>query len=301
MSERITDANRATEVQTRLNTLRGEADMNSRALATGLKIHKPSDDPEVLGRGLALKANELLLEQYQNNADRAARITGVTARSLDDMSQDIVRAQEVAGLTNNELTVAQYGAYKEEVNGLLESMFTKSNETYLGKPLFAGTNTGVTPFTVVRDGGGKITSISYVGNSNTAEAAISPTVNIDPHADGVTNNNLLSAMNAVMALRDALEANDSAAVAAVQSGSLLVSSDNMSEAVAKIGSKMFRIDVAKSRNASDITVGRDSIGDEISAKYEESLIKIQQAMSAYEVATKIYSGILGELGLIKHI
>lgn len=298
MSTRITDSNVTTEINSRLNSLRQITDSRARELSTGLRVHLPSDDPEAIGRSLGFKVDETKLAQFQENVNRAKDIATSTAMALQEMDSIISRSQEIAGRTNDQLSIPKHSIFSTEVNGLLDQIFSSGNRDYLGEQLFGGTITDTPSFTAVRDGNNKITSVAYVGNSDKAEASISPTIKLSAHADGATNNKILAAMNAIMALRDALDATDPAAVATAQTGALLTATGDMAESVAKTGSIMNRIETADFRNELDIRENQKNIGREINAAFEESMAQYKQAFLAFQASSQVYSTILNNRGLL---
>ncbi len=121
-------------------------------LASGVRIHKPSDDPYLAG--LALKYDSGIGEnkQWMENMENGKKWLAYSTDSLShvqDISQTLY-SKAVQG-DNDALSDESKAAIAREVDALLEELYKMSNQTYLGKSIFNGDATNVPPFLDRRD------------------------------------------------------------------------------------------------------------------------------------------------------
>ena len=211
-------------------------------VASGQRIQQPSDDSAAAGRVLNYQSSARRAYQYLRNADRALELSQASFSGLTQIKSVSDRASELATLGQGATSPEARNAYAAEVNQLLEQTLQLGNSTLGSDHLFAGTAVDQPPFTVTRDANGRITSASYAGNSNPMEIPLSDTASLSPLTTGATNQGISDFLNQLVALRDALESGDSAALSTTQSN-LVGSEDKLVSALAEHGAVQMRIDV----------------------------------------------------------
>jgi flagellar hook-associated protein 3 len=111
-------------------------------LASGTKIHRPSDDPVGITKLIKLKTDIAENEQYQQNNSDAKSWLEVTENSLMDIKDMFQRIRELAvqgsNGTYNETDTANIA---KEVEQLKEELITTANSSIAGKYIFSGFKT----------------------------------------------------------------------------------------------------------------------------------------------------------------
>lgn len=297
--DRVTDSNHARNAQDRMAGISVKISKLNNDIATGQRVHQASDNPDSIRRSMDYKTKESAVVRYDKNASVAETIVSFSSKALMDFNDVIVRAQELAALSGTDLAKESFGVYALEVSQILEQAVDLGNTRHLGQSLFGGTVTNTEPFTVTRDGTGKITAVAFVGNTDQAQVNVADNIMVSPYADGQTTGDLLTIMNTFMALRDALEAADPTAVQGLHTGALGNATGQIGTAVAKMGTISGRIEFAKLNNEKDLNESEKVISKETSTNLTDAIVDLKQLQVAYEAATVVYGKVLGNLGMIE--
>ena len=209
-------------------------------VATGQRIFQPEDDPSAVGRVLNLESEQREIAQYVRNADRALEISQASFSGLQQIKKVTDRATEIGTLGTGAISDASARAYASELDQLIEQTLQLSNTTFRNDYLFAGTAVDTPPYVATRGADGKVTSVAYTGNADRAAIQLSETAAITPGTTGATNSGLGALLNQLVAMRDALTANNATGVTAAQTG-LLASEDLIVSALAEHGGVEMRI------------------------------------------------------------
>lgn len=155
--------------QSQMDGLRAEAEALQSQISSGERLQRSSDDPVASSRLRALARAERLAGIESDNAARANEELSASSSRLDDITNALIRARELALQAGSDGTSAAVrDAIANEIAQLRESVFTSANATSLsGRSLFGGEVTGAA-YTL--DGSGNAT---YVGSveSGTLEIA----------------------------------------------------------------------------------------------------------------------------------
>lgn len=268
-------------------------------VATGQRIFNPEDDPSAVGRVLNLETESRAIEQYSRNVDRALEVSQSTYSSLQQLKKVSDRAGELATLGAGVLGNDAAAAYASEVDQLIEQAVQLGNSKLRNDYLFAGTATDAPPYSVTRNGDGRITSVAYTGNSDRAEIVLSEATSINPGSTGTTNEGIEAFLNSLIALRDALRVNDSAAVTAVQAD-LTTGEDLIINSLAEHGGVQSRIEATQAlldRRADDIET---LISSETDIDLPEYIVRLSQSQTAYQAALQSGANIM-RLSLLDYI
>ncbi|MEK7278745.1 MAG: flagellar hook-associated protein FlgL [Chloroflexota bacterium] len=177
-------------------------------IASGQRVQQPHDDPAAAGTALTLKSSLAANETYLQNVATAKEwlnaaeaslngVVGILGRALNDARQgasDTLGAEERA-------TLGQH------VDGLIADALTQLNARHRGSYLFAGFKTTTQPFA---PSGSPVTSVTYNGDSGTRLIEIEPGQTLAANVTGGAPT--AAAFNALITLRDNLNANNTAAV-----------------------------------------------------------------------------------------
>ena len=260
-------------------------------VATQQRIFQPEDDPAAVGRYLTLDAERRQITQYITNSDYALDLTQATYSGIQAIKKLSDRAGELATLGAGSISADASTAYAAEVDQLLEQALLQVNSRLRNDYIFAGTAVDTPPFSATRDAAGKITGVSYVGNSTQTSVQISDTASIAPGSTGDTNTKLGDFINHLVQLRDALNSGSTANVSAAQS-LLEGDEDNIVSAMSENGAVQLRIEVSQSQSKERLANVNTLISGETSVNLPEAITKLSQASLAYEAALQSMSRIM---------
>jgi flagellar hook-associated protein 3 FlgL len=268
-------------------------------VATGQRILQPEDDPAAVGRVLNLQSERRQIDQYASNADRALQIAQASYSGLNSIKTISDRATELGTLGTGALGPEAMKAYGSEVNQLIEQALQFANTRFNGDYIYGGTAVDSPPFTATRDASGKIVSVTYAGNTAQASIPLSEATSIAPGTTGATNSGLSDFLNNLIALRDGLNAGDSAAVETSRTG-LAQSEDLLISAIADNGGVQTRIEASRSQQADRMTSLDSLVSSETDADMPSTIVKLNQAQTAYQAALQSAANIM-RLSLLDYI
>ena len=252
-------------------------------ISTGLRISQPSDDPSAYGRVLIYQTSQREVAQYAKNAATALAVSQATYAGLQSVNAVADRAGELAVLGASTLGATSMQSYAVEVNQLIEQAVQIGNTKYNNNYLFAGTAVDSPPFTATRDADGRITGVTYGGNSSQTSIPLSSGSQVAPSTTGVTNQGIETFITQLIALRDALNSGDTSAVNATQAG-LTDSGNLIISAIAETGGVQTRIEAAQSDLQSRSATLDTLISNEDSTDITTAVVKLSQAQTAYQAA-----------------
>lgn len=186
-------------------------------LATGLKIRKSSDDPT--GYGIARRLDSFVrqYDQVTRSIESAISWTNSTQDTMDDIvnlmtsayEEGIRGANSTFGADGRELVANRVDLIMNEV---IERLNTKTADGYI----FAGTNTTTKPFVLDNAAGADGAGVSYYGNDSSQQRTVGVDLRLDIGISGdrMTGSGGVALTETLGALRDALNANDNAAIEA---------------------------------------------------------------------------------------
>lgn len=268
-------------------------------VSTGQKIFEAEDNPSAVGRVLNLESEQRQIAQYERNASRAITVSQASFAGLQAVKKVSDRATEIGALGSGVNGAAANTAYATEVDQLVEQAFQAANARYGNDYLFAGTAIDTPPFTATRDANGRITAVTYVGNADRSAIAVSATSQITAGTDGATNASLGAFINNLVSLRDALTANNRAAVATAQD-SLIDDENSLVSSIAELGGVQTRIEAAQSQLKDRATNLATLVSDEVDADLPTTLVKLNQATTAYQAALQSGAKIM-QLSLLDYV
>jgi flagellar hook-associated protein 3 FlgL len=268
-------------------------------VATGQRIFQPEDDPSAVGRVLGLESEQREIAQYVRNADRALEISQASFSGLQQIKKVSDRATEIGTLGTGAISDASARAYASELDQLIEQTLQLSNTTFRNDYLFAGTAVDVAPFLATRGADGKVTSVAYQGNADRATIQLSENAGITPGTTGATNAGLGTLLNQLVALRDALTANNPTGITAAQTG-LLASEDLIVSALAEHGGVEMRI----AANRAQLFDRTDNLEALVSAEADldlpTTIVRLNQSQTAYQAALQSAANIM-QLSLLDYV
>lgn len=221
-------------------------DRYNNQLGTGKKILKPSDDPSSTTLQMGLLSELRRIGQYAENVQAGVTWLENTDVALREVGDVIHRLRDLA-VRGGSSTLAQDSrdALAEEVDEQIDHLIQVGNSKVGNRYIFAGTRTTVPPMEKHLDADGRISSVSYAGNSGSIGVEVASGVTIDVNIPG--SDVFSDVLDAAINLRDKLFAGDLDAVG----GSCLSDLDNATEIVlqqrAIVGAKSNRFELTESR------------------------------------------------------
>ena len=288
---RVPTSSNSTAMLAQVQTVSERQSRLQTQVATQQRIFQPEDDPAAVGRYLTLDAERRQINQYITNTDYALDLSQTTYAGIQAMKKLSDRAGELATLGAGTISPDASKAYGAEVDQLLEQALLQVNSRLRNDYIFAGTAVDTPPFLATRDANGKITAVSYVGNSTQTSVQISDTASIAPGSTGDTNTKLGAFINHLVQLRDALNSGSTASVSAAQT-LLEGDEDNIVSAMSENGAVQLRIEVSQSQSKERLANVNTLISGETAVNLPEAITQLSQASLAYEAALQSMSQIM---------
>jgi flagellar hook-associated protein 3 FlgL len=269
-------------------------------VSTGQRIRSIDEDPAAAGRVIAMQAERARIGQYDRNADRALELSQASFASLKSLQQVSERAGEIATLGSGVVGPDALRAYSAEVNQLIEQAVQAGNSRLRNDSLFAGTATDTVPFVATRDPGtGRVTAITYAGNSDRPVIALSESTEIAVGPEPGTNAGIRDFIAGLVRLRDALGSLDPAGVAASRPA-LDAAENTLLGAVSENGAVELRVESSRLQQRAraenlELLVSRESDAD-----LAETMVRLGQATTAYEASLSSANRIL-QLSILDYL
>ena len=288
------------QIATEMQSLDTSQNQLQAEVSSGLAVTQPSDNPAAMGQALNEIEQGRQTTQYIANANTAlsvAQASGTGLTQLGDLSNQLASITTEA--SSGTVSASELQSYGAQVNQLLEQAVQLGNTQFAGAYLYGGTAVSSAPFTATRDASGDITSVAYAGNSGSASIPISTTSAIAPTTSGATNQAIASFMNQIVALRDALNAGDTATVSTTDTA-LSSSGDTLITATADNAAMQSRIEAEQSVQNSLSANLSTTISSLTSADLPNTMIKLTQAETAYQAVLQSSAKIM-QTSLLQYI
>jgi flagellin-like hook-associated protein FlgL len=136
-----------------------------RQLATGKKISKASENPEIATRSKNLQSATRRDEQVMRNIENNLRLVGEAENFMESTIEQLHRIRTLAVQGGNDtLATADRALIATEINQQLEGLLRTANARSGGWSLFAGAEVAAAAFVETRNGIGEITAVRYAGD-----------------------------------------------------------------------------------------------------------------------------------------
>ncbi len=268
-------------------------------VSTNQRIFLPSDDPAAMGRMLSIDTEQNRIGQFRRNLDVASNVAQSSYSGLNSLNGLSTRAGELATLGRGVLGPGAASSYGGEVDQLLEQAVQLGNSRFGNDYLYAGTALDTEPFSVTRDSAGKITNVTYTGNLQPSTVSVSDTATINPRTEGDTNLGIRDFIKQLVALRDALNVNDTTAVGTAGAG-IDTATDTLIAGISQNGATQLRIQVAQTQQSSRSDNLEKLASSEADVDLAGTVVKLSQATSSYEAALASASKIMN-LSLLDYL
>jgi flagellar hook-associated protein 3 FlgL len=255
-------------------------------LSTTKRINRPSDDP--LGSNLVVRfrSTKDALESFQRATGAAREQLRATEAPLTRVVEILQQARESAVQGSSDVMQGSRSALAAHVNQLLEDLVSLANGKYAGRYVFGGIQTTTPAFTATRDASQQITGVTAnplgIGQVIQAEVSEGFSMQANLPGDEVFTKDV-DLFTTLIGLRDALAAEDTAAVAATLDD-LDAGIKQVDAAVGMIGVAVQRLNAVEKRNQDDLTRVEKLRSQVEDADIAEVYLDLQRMQNAFQAS-----------------
>ncbi len=251
-------------------------------LASGRRLHAPSDDPVATAQALRYRRDLGLNRQYLRGVDAARARLSAVDQALGGLTDTLQRARELAlQAGSGVLGTDQMQAIGVELNQLVLHAVQLGNTSFAGQFLFAGTKTTTPPFAPTGDPNAP-TSVTYAGNAVAIAQDLGQGVQVRVDVPG--NQAVLPAIQALIQLRDAVTAGDATTATGPALSALDGALDTVLQVRGSVGARVNRLDAIGNQLTEEQTSleGLRSGLEDIDVA--DTVVRLNAARNVYEAA-----------------
>lgn len=255
-------------------------------LSTGMKVSAPSDDPLAARRAINIRSVLAKNEQYISNISSAGPQLTESTTTVQTMLDELLRARELATEgANGTYDSRQRANLAEEVNQILEDMVNLSNHQTNGRFIFGGTRTTASPYTVTRDGAGRISGVTYGGNDEYVQLQVADGVQVAINEPGSrVFQGSQDIFQVMISLRDDLLNNQPANIQNVRLAELQSTQEQLLSSLARVGGIQNRMENAASDDEDYSVRLQQTLSDNIDVDYAETMVNLNMQSNAFQAA-----------------
>ncbi|SFA51873.1 flagellar hook-associated protein 3 FlgL [Anoxybacillus pushchinoensis] len=255
-------------------------------LATGKKIHRPSEDPVVAMKGMHYRTSLTEIEQFQRNLSEAYTWMENSESALGHTTNVLQRARElVVQAKNGTLGPEDRQAIAREIEQLKKDLVQVSNTKVAGKYIFNGTNIEQAP---VKDG----TPPTVTNNNDDFMVEVAKGVKLKIN---VTPNNVFN-KDLFETLQDIENVLNGTSTSGKTLDNLLSDLDNHLNAVlaerAELGARVNRLELVEQRLAEQQLIAKRMISDNEDADIEKIITELKSQESVHRAALAVGARII---------
>lgn len=249
-------------------------------LASGKRVQRPSDDPVATVDSMRLRARIAEVERMRRNAEDARDWLETTDSALDQATQILQRARELAvRAAAGSLPDSSLEAVRAEVEELRAHLIEVANTTLGGSYIFSGfaTNTPAYVLDATQPNG-----VRFVNSSGSIEREVAPGVRMTINVLG--NQAFDGAFTALQNLLTDLQNRDTAAISQSRIGELDGAIDQVLRLRAEVGAKVNRIELGLNR-MTEIRIDSERLLSEVEdVDVAETVMRLSVSEAAYRAA-----------------
>jgi flagellar hook-associated protein 3 FlgL len=283
---RITQSMITRNLLSYLNDTKESMSANQSAIASGKELSTSSDNPVKFSMITRFKEAQNRNEQYLNNVLDAQSWIESSTTVIEDLYEYSLNAKDIAQqAADSSLDADARTTLAERVASMIEEMVGLANTKYLGKYVFAGTQTQEeVPFCYDGD------AVTYKGHSDYIKrrAAENFDVNINIPGSELLNTDLFENL---INLRDALLNNDQETISQ-SAGKLEESADSLMTMDTKLGSLKNQFELTKNRLEASNTKLSSFISDLEDADLTKVITQYNSDEIVYQAALQTISDTL---------
>lgn len=280
--------------------------------STGQRIQSPDDDPVALRRVLDLQTEVGVLGQYQRNIARQQELATATFSGIKSLKTLVDRAGEIATLADDLKSPQELQIYATEITGLIHQAAQLMNATNRGDYLFGGTRTDQPPIVVETDANGRVTGVTYQGNTSVSEVEIARGVTFSAQAVAVNSagsgppgliadsRSGADLFSHLISLQNNLRAGDTAAITTTDRANLRADEDNVLFHLSANGTAQARLETTATMSGDRASSLEQQVSREADADLAQTLVKLNQTHTAYQAALQSGASLL-RLSLLDYL
>ncbi len=275
---RVTQAMITRNALLRVNQNRSNMAEIQEHIVTGRRVNRSSDDPTSFANTERYKTTLLENEQYLNKIKSANNWIDNSVSLLQQMSDISLRVRDIASIgADGQSDASVRITLAGELDALISEMIAINNSQYLGKSLFAGTDTKTADPFIYAAG-----AVSYIGNDDQMTRSYSESVNVTINVTGqeIMDTGIYTAMTDLLT---ALNANDEAGIR-TQIDTLKTSSEGIVALTSEMGARARNIELIQSRLEQSTHDIQGFLSDERDARIDEEIVRFKAEEFTYEAA-----------------
>ncbi|SFF75990.1 flagellar hook-associated protein 3 FlgL [Novosphingobium sp. CF614] len=277
-----------------MKNLRAQAETLQTQLGSGQKLARSSDDPVAASRLRALSRLDTLSQADTTNASRANNDLTLADSAMSEMSDAIIRAQELATqAASTTLSDDQRGAIGDELNQIHGYLLTLANaRDSNGNALFGGQNSG-DAYSLDASG-----NAVYIGTGASGDLPIGEGLSVSTSLSGPdflnftdASGNQTDVMATIKLLADALKGASTDPTGAAKDAltSLQSGLDTLSTAQTVVGTRLAWIDLTSERRT-DLSELRTAEESELGATdIATTVTQLQETLTVLEASQASFS------------
>jgi len=286
---RVTESLRFQSLQQNLQSASAKLSGLYEQMATQQSVSRPSDDPVKTAAIMRLNSALNAFKQNNDSMKNAQTFMDSATSRLEAVQDKLIQARTLAVRAGNStLSEHECKAIAGQINELLESILQDANTKFDDRFIFAGTKTDSAPFVATRDTDGKITSISYQGNTQDLHAPIgrdrTATLSVTGKAAYVDTGLLQSLIN----FRDDLEnagsmTSDQLATAMTNDlGAISDATDSLGVMTSVLAARASEIDILADQNDAAIVRAQEQLSNKRDADMAQLAIDLNRQQMVYQ-------------------
>ncbi|HLP06541.1 MAG TPA: hypothetical protein VK178_00140 [Opitutaceae bacterium] len=289
---RITSSTLASRMTSDLTRLSNTQSRLTQEMASGRRLIDANDDVPATGRVMAYESEKRSLQQYERNAQRGITNISVSSTALTSIKEVANKIFNIAPQAAASGVAVDQAALAAQIDGLLEQALSLANNQVGGTYLFGSQETSTAPFTATRDVNGRITAVTYTGDTGAApEVAVSESASVPTLNNGTQNQQLETMLNNFVAMRTAVLADNKPVIGSLQNA-IGDDESNIVTMLSTLSTAQFRIEATQEQNKSRFNQLADLSAGETDIDLAETIIKYQSAERSYEAALQAGSKLL---------
>ncbi len=254
-------------------------------MSSGKTVSRPSDDPINVARIMRLQSMVQEQDKYQTNMENAQGYLDNAETALDTVSDVLNRARELAiDAANGDMSAEDRSIVVAEVEELINELIDVGNTSFEGRYVFAGFDSETPPYTLDASN-----NAVYGGDQGVMEWEIARGVKIAVNIPGsevfgTAGTDSYSVFGALQDLRDALAADDTAALSGSVLGNIELAANHITSQRAIYGARSNRLEVAQDRAAQSNINLTELLSKLEDVDWAEASMNYATAMTVYNAA-----------------
>ncbi len=256
-------------------------------LATGKKIHRPSEDPVVAMKGMHYRTSLTEIEQFQRNLSEAYTWMENSESALNHTTNVLQRARElVVQAKNGTLGPEDRQAIAREIEQLKKDLVQVANTKVAGKYIFNGTNIEQAPVT-----DGTPPTVSNNNDDFMIEVAKGVKLKINVTPNNVFNQGLFDTLQDIENVLKGTPTSSGKTLDNLLSDLDTHINDVLAER-AELGARVNRLELVEQRLSEQQLIAKRMISDNEDADIEKIITELKSQESVHRAALSVGARII---------